>query len=371
MKKLIRGIFAAALCSCFAGCTGGERGANWVEPFPDREQLMVVDSIGVEMGGDSNYVFGSIAGLTHSSGGGVIVLDMVRCCLLEYTTEGQFARSTGGHGDGPGELLMPMYVTLLSDGSILVADMSRAVLILYDSDLEFMEERRGWIGLVPIEPVGTDAGAFVAMSIGVDRNAESPKVMREIGRFGVDDVPEQVYLSEEMPMGFSDPTDIYRYVLLWYIFTADQEGNVFFAPWSTEEWHVTGMNRTGEVIFDVSLDLPRAEKTDAESADEEIYMEAWIARTEEGLIIDWDADPHRFMVTGLGVDADGRLWVQRGTEFEPLFDVFDIDSGEHLFTAEVNGYDSHGWVFTIDSHGILAFREDADSAQKVYTLRME
>jgi len=142
---------------------------------------------------------------------------MVRCCLLEYTTEGQFARSTGGHGDGPGELLMPMYVTLLSDGSILVADMSRAVLILYDSDLEFMEERRGWIGLVPIEPVGTDAGAFVAMSIGVDRNAESPKVMREIGRFGVDDVPEQVYLSEEMPMGFSDPTDIYRYVLLWYI----------------------------------------------------------------------------------------------------------------------------------------------------------
>jgi len=56
MNVLIRGIFAAALCSCFAGCTGGERGANWVEPFPDREQLMVVDSIGVEMGGDSNYV---------------------------------------------------------------------------------------------------------------------------------------------------------------------------------------------------------------------------------------------------------------------------------------------------------------------------
>jgi len=371
MHTLISGIVAVTVFSCLTGCTEGERGADWVEPFPEREQLIVVDSIGVDIGGDSNYVFGSIADLSHSSEGGIAVLDMVRCTVLEYSPEGEFVGSAGRRGDGPGEFLMPMYVTLLSDGNLVVADMSRAALILYDSELEFIEERRGWIGLTPIAPVGTDEGDFVAMVLGMDLDAENPKLVREIGRFGVDDLPEQVYLSEELPLDFSDPTDIYRDVLLWHLFTADAEGNVFFAPWSTTEWHVTGMNRTGEVIFDVGLDLPMAEKTDAEIVDEEIYMEAWIARTEEGLIIDWDADPYRFMVTGLGVDADGRLWVQRGTEFEPLFDVFDIDSGEHLFTAEVNDYDGHGWVFTIDSHGILAFREDADSFQKVYILRMD
>ncbi len=45
---------------------------------------------------------------------------------------------------------------------------------------------------MPIKAFGTDAGAIIAMVLGVDRNAESPKLTREICRFGVDDVPEQV-----------------------------------------------------------------------------------------------------------------------------------------------------------------------------------
>ena len=76
--------------------------------------------------------------------------------------------------DGPGELLMPMYVTLLSDESIMVTDMSRAAAVLYDAGLEFLEERRGWPGLVPLDAVGTDSGDFVAMFMDIDRDPDDP-----------------------------------------------------------------------------------------------------------------------------------------------------------------------------------------------------
>lgn len=75
------------------------------------------------------------------------------------------------------------------------------------------------------------------------------------------------------------------------------------------------------------------------------------------------------MITGLGVDALERLWVQRGTESAPVFDIFDMN-GEHLLSAKFPR-EGHSWKFHIDNHGILAWEEDPESGiQKIYLLEL-
>ena len=130
---------------------------------------------------------------------------------------------------------------------------------------------------------------------------------------------------------------------------------------------MTAVDRNGEMLFDIWLDLPSAPKSEREIRDESIYMESYIARTDDGLILDWEPLPNRYMITAMGIDGESRLWVQRGTSDTPLFDVFDMN-GVHLFTAELQGHETTGWKFSIDRYGILAYPEDTDLGQKVYTV---
>jgi hypothetical protein len=101
--------------------------------------------------------------------------------------------------------------------------------------------------------------------------------------------------------------------------------------------------------------------------EEKAYMEHWISRMGGmgGMPVEWDPEPFRWMITGLGVDAQERLWVQRGTELMPVFDVFDM-TGEHLFSARFP-MEGSCWKFHIESRGMLAWEEDPESGvQKIY-----
>ena len=79
------------------------------------------------------------------------------------------------------------------------------------------------------------------------------------------------------------------------------------------------------------------------------------------------ADPYRTFIRALGVDDSEHLWVVRGTELEPVFDVYDM-SGAHLFTARLP-VESGSWKFHIDRFGILGWEEDPEEGfQKLYVI---
>ena len=78
---------------------------------------------------------------------------------------------------------------------------------------------------------------------------------------------------------------------------------------------------------------------------------------------DWES------VTGLGVGPEGRLWVVRGTEHAPVFDVFDM-TGTHLFSARLDR-PGRSWNVTVGSGGILAWEDDPLAGyQRIYIIEM-
>ena len=353
---------------CFF-CSNSEKNRDWEEPFPERQKLVVIDSIGIEAG-DSNYVFGSITDLMHSPDGEIMVLDMIHCTIFVFSPEGGFITRIGRRGDGPGEFIMPMYMTLLSDGSVAILDMEKTVTVIYDNEWIFSEEISPRQGLPPIEINGANENEYVGFKIDPEMENGQIVMHRKICLITEETERKVIYWEDTIPMNIEDWSSVYRDVIYSMIFTADRDGRVFFASYSSEKWHVVAMDRYGEILFEIDMNLPRFEKTDEEIADEKAYVESYVARTDDGLVIDWQPDPYRWMIRSLGVDRENRLWVERGTEIQPVFDIFDL-SGTHLFTAEIDGYNAYGWKFFIDEGGILAFPEDTESFHKVYILQLQ
>ena len=137
---------------------------------------------------------------------------------------------------------------------------------------------------------------------------------------------------------------------------------------STDVYEVSGFLSDGTELLHISIDLPPVLQTQQEMDEEKAYMESWVSRMG-GIPIEWEPEPCRWMITGLGVDSRDRLWVQRGTEPAQVFDIFDMN-GEHLLSAQFPREGS-SWKFHIDHHGVLAWEEDpASGVQKIYMLEL-
>ena len=90
-----------------------------------------------------------------------------------------------------------------------------------------------------------------------------------------------------------------------------------------------------------------------------------------GVVLEFNADPYRNLISDIEVDGESRVWIRRGTVLEPVFDVYDFD-GEKLFTATVSdaGDDAGFWDFNIDEQGIIAFSINPELYDQVYVLEL-
>ena len=88
-------------------------------------------------------------------------------------------------------------------------------------------------------------------------------------------------------------------------------------------------------------------------------------------MIEWDPEPYRYMISQIQADNTGRIWVRRGTELTPVFDVYDYQ-GNELFTASVPeaGIEGQFWVFNMDEHGLTAYCTSPELFQQIFIVEM-
>lgn len=353
---------SVALLAVLASCTGPAR--EWIEPHPVRLSLTVTDSLSTP----DSILTGSIADGLIIEDGSVALLDMPGCRILLFRPDGGFAGTAGGPGSGPGEFSMPAYIAVLSDGTFAVADMTASSVTIFDSDWEYLETLSGWTVIVPMKLTGSSNGTYTALLTEFISEEGTIAMKRTIGRFGAASQPEVVYSEEMIYPDFSDACELYREVLFATVLTSDREGRVFFAGTSGERWSVTGMDTDGNVIMELALGVVPVPKTPEELEAECDWVEAYAAATDDGLVMEWDPDPLRPMVEELGVDGKGNLWVKRGTEVLPVFDVFDR-SGMHVATVELALPGTETWTFRFAGERALAWSTDPeDGVQRAYLL---
>lgn len=336
--------------------------------------LILVDSIGVELG-DSNYVWGSIEVVTHTADGNILAMDRPACCVREFTPEGEFVRQFGRRGTGPGELVNPMSMARVSDGRVAILDMGTGGLHTFMPNGEWECLSAQITNEPPLWMTPADGNGYVAIYNEWDFIDDEFVVTAMVTRFEVDSPdPVVIYWQNSFPW---DPTDLTALVKGSYFantWTSDREGHVFLAPRDPDEYIITGFTTEGEQFVEITMDLDKVEKSQLE-IDEE--AEFWNRRAENmgaNGPFNYQPDPYRWKIHSMGIDGEGRLWVRRGTEETPTFDVFDFE-GNHLFIARVPAISgSRGllWEILVDEFGILAYSLDpVDGYQKLYVLDFE
>ncbi|MCK4505871.1 MAG: 6-bladed beta-propeller [Candidatus Aegiribacteria sp.] len=373
MKKLLILAFLILMLACGAQESPSEEvvddsiTATEGYVLPDADvYLTIADSIGVELG-DSNYVFGSIAGVNVTPEGDIAVLDRQKNCVSLFSPEGEFIKRVGRHGSGPGEFLLPVGMTFFPDGGLVVSDAMAGKLIYFDSDLEYESDLIGFFPSPPGDISGLESGAIIGIKPDFLQNEEGMFMGFTVARWEKEQVePTVVYHSSMSPF---DPSDASSMGKDYIFFGVVSDGCVFTASLSTEEYEFTAWSPEGEELFTITNeDFERALKTQ-----EEIELEAEIMNNlmiQQGMpesMANWEPDPYRTAIGGFGVDGQGRLWVTKGTTETPSFNVYDLD-GNFLFTAALDaGERASTWDVVIEGDRFIAYDADPDYYPRVFT----
>jgi hypothetical protein len=162
---------------------------------------------------------------------------------------------------------------------------------------------------------------------------------------------------------------------IWFGYSIAFDGSeeiIYVARRSSEDYELFGFSIEGEQVFHLERGFPRVERTEEEMAEERDFRLAQLESMDAGGM-DYEADPYRPFIAGLGVDGESRLWVRRGTDPLPTFDVFDPESGEQVLVVTVPEAGENGlyWKVTIDSFGFLAYNENPEEGwEQVYVLEL-
>jgi len=361
-------MYSVLIISC------GKDGADLTlaEPWPDRIELQVIDSIGADIG-DSVFIFGAIADVCFGKQNEILVLDQALSQVSIFTENGDFSALMGGPGNGPGELSLPLSLSRLSDGRIFVLDpMDNGYEIFDGADYSFIEEVAIWSNNPPMDPCGLDGEYYLGLKFEMDQADGVLTGISTLGRFRMGEADPQVtYFRSEFPVDLSELGEFVKNMLRSLVFTGDRNGRAFFSEMSTDNYEVSAFSSDGSEIFHITADISAVPRSPEEMEEEKAYMENWVSRMGgmNGMPIEWEPEPLRWMIEELGVDGQDRLWIRRGTELMPVFDVFDM-AGEHLFSARFP-MEGSGWRFHIESLGMLAWNEDPESGvQKVYMIQV-
>ncbi len=370
MRRTVLAVWTMATAVAIA-CGGGDGGAVQRPPdgVPDRS-LAITDTIGVEMG-DSNYVFGAIEGVCFGPHGNLHAMDLVRGSAMVYGPDGSFIRSVAGRGEGPGEITIPLDMTVLNNGRVLITALGGVH--GYTAEGEYLGILGEYLQNPPLNLTAVGDSSFVATKLSVAPR-ESGEVMMEHWLARLDDPSEPALKLHEgsMPFKPDNLTEMLQRTWFAYDIAGDRQGRIYLAPRSSEDFIIEVYSFGGELLQTIEHDVPRARKTAEEIREERDWMEQRLENMGvSGVVIEFEPDPYRRMITDLGVDGQGRIWARRGTELSPVFEVFSPEGG-HLFTAGMPQVGDEGqfWEFAIEEGGMATFSTNPELFQQIYLLEL-
>ncbi|HEX6368257.1 MAG TPA: 6-bladed beta-propeller [Longimicrobium sp.] len=129
-------LLAAALLSASAAAQ------DRVVRLPERDRPLAgtpaqVFSVG-RADGAQHETFGIVAGVAFDAADNLYVLDRQATRIMVYDRTGRFIRQIGTQGEGPGELMAPLSLTVGGDGTVVVSDLGRRGYSLFRSDGTFI-----------------------------------------------------------------------------------------------------------------------------------------------------------------------------------------------------------------------------------------
>jgi hypothetical protein len=365
-------IATAVVISC-GECPEEEVTSGAVYPLEvDTLQLVVTDTIGLEMG-DSSYVFGMLMQVAHGSGGDIIALDMQKSCLSLSASNGEFKGNIGAPGPGPGEFQIPIDFAVFSDGSVAVSDAISRSISFFDPDGNYIRMMTGFFPTPPMSIEGGPDGSIIGEHMPMIIMGEEIEASLELSRWTDSTEADITYFSKPMELDFSGGSQAGIERGPEFDFAVGPGGEVLVAELSDTLFAVTGFSPDGEEFLNLSEEMDRTPMTQEEIDAGGLGLSIMITDGNASAGMDrMDTTyPWRNIIGSIGVDSEERIWVELAYTDKPMFRIYDY-SGELLFVAAVdNGFTPVTRpVFKVDAGGILAWDRDPMDYPKIYLIQL-
>jgi len=358
----------SALIACTAlvlACSNDK----WEEPFPNRLGIIVTDSIGIEAG-DPDYILGAIADAARSADGSILILDRSFQVIRKYQHNGIFDSILSSNGRGPGELSNALKMSVFDNGNMLIWDIGKQCISLLSPNGESIDEIVSSGMFPPLQPVALSDNRYAACDMTFEMDGNETVLILTLTTASIysDDPPvalfrDTIQFNISEVMAHPSMTGLMGRVLM----CSDLDDRIFYTLISNSSYAVNAFSGSGAYLFQAHLPLPPALKSQEELRLEEEYYTTQLGL--RNLPTGVEVDPTYDMIAGIGVDEQGNLWVQRGTEPYPVFDVFD-SSGNCIAAAEFP-YEGRYWRFSISPYGALAWNDNPlDGVQKIYLIEL-
>jgi hypothetical protein len=319
-------------------------------PVPGRPCRPVFsEEIVIGGGDDPDMSPADLVGAAVAEDGTAFLLDMTECRVLAYAASGQFLRSFGRRGQGPGEFSWPMIIRLSPAGEVLVEDFSGRKVSVFSPDGRFQRAISTALGSGFTNLTIHPKSGYVAQQ----RSGDSSDIAYHLRKFGP--VFEPGPILESRP-GLDPLTKKFRLgALFWYVI--DARGRIFVVD--EEAYAVRVYSPEGRLERRITRDFEPIRSTPEER------------KSPEGLprgvtLPAVETPKYEAAIRNCLLDESGRLFInvreknlRQGTS---IVDVFDPE-GRYIARMELPGRPvvwKNGRVYLIseneDGLGVLRSR---------------
>ena len=364
MKRIV---FLSSVVLLLASC--GEEEAIITgqsdSPAVDTLYLSAVDTIGVEMG-DESQVFAFLVACGYTSEGNIAVLDGQKASLQLFDPTGEELMTIGNSGQGPGEYQMALGMAITGNGYIL-SDIAGSKIIRYNSDGSFRDEVTDFGMMPPSRISGTVSDNYLAQHIILNLEGEdAPHAEIIFASFTDSSEADIVYESYDLDM----QGGMLRANTQLSI-AGGVNGEAILAEQSDSIFKLVSFAPDGSEIFRIEEEWDRIPLSEEELAEEELSISMMM--TDEGSSIERNREPrtdeYRTIIEGVGIDNQGRIWVSMGDTGAPYFRVYS-PVGDLLNIAVPDGSIAERADYMISPNGFLAYDSDPDDWPKIYLIEV-
>ncbi|MDD8021424.1 MAG: 6-bladed beta-propeller [Acidobacteriota bacterium] len=266
------------------------------------------------------YIFSAIDGLDVDDNGHIYVLDSRAAQVKVFGPDGEYLRSIGGRGQGPGEMQMPLFLQITADNELVVQDLAAQHFLYFSLDGQFLGKEAYWkeraLRAVKIDQQGN----LIGLKIG----APPPMGGWVLRKYNSNFEPIMTLAEQPPDMAAKTEYNILRPTFYFDVFAND---NIILGHSGKYELDI--LNPEGKLIKKI---LKKHRRMRIRDDDKDFYRERYESFIKIGGKVKF---PNHFpCFCGLAVDDKGRIFVktferEKSKKDMFYFDLFD-EEGKYL-----------------------------------------